>query len=89
MTLPLPADVLFTFALTEGDTATVSVVDGGPVEYSDSLAGPFGEVAGAIAADAAEDFTRAVTLRADVDSTIDIAYASAVEPEPPPESEPK
>lgn len=76
---PLPKGVLYVFTVPPDTTVTVTVTAGGPVDYSDSLDGPYGDHAGTITEGESEDFTRPATLRAKADAELEFAY-----PEPPP-----
>lgn len=87
MPIPLPKDASLALSVAEGDTMTVTVSDGGPVDVSEDMAGPFGEVAQTIEPGASADLTRPVHLRAQADAQLDVAYASQEVPplEPMPE----
>ena len=87
LAITLPKDVVYTFTVPTDSEVTVMVTEGGPVDYSESLAGPFGDPAGTLALGESETFTRPMTLKADADSELEFSYPveEPPEPEPPPE----
>jgi hypothetical protein len=78
---------LYVFTVPPDGTVTVTVTEGGPVDYSDSLGGPYGDHAGTIAVGQSVEFARPATLRAKADSELELVYpvSEPPDPEPPPE----
>ena len=74
MAITLPKDVMYTFTVPTDSEVTVTVTEGGAVHYSDSLAGPFGDLDGSLGLGESMTFTRPATLKATADSELEFVY---------------
>jgi hypothetical protein len=75
MPVSLPKGVLFAYSLAEGHTATIAVLDGGPVDYSGPTAGGFGDLVGSIESGDSVAVETPGMLRAQATASIEITQS--------------